>query len=46
MFIGLMGLTDEGVLVTPKGTELCRLPFRFGILVQRVQHAIAARTWR
>ena len=46
MFIGLMGLKDNGMLVTPNGHDLFRVPLKIGALIQRVQHWCAQRTWR
>ena len=43
--IGLMGVSDNGVLFAPNGMRLLRLPRRMAFLVQRIQHWIAVRTW-
>ena len=45
MFIGLMGLGDDGMLYAPSGRRLMRLPLRLASLAQRAQHWIAQRTW-
>jgi len=44
--IGLMGVSDNGVMFSPKGRRLFRLPLRLAALIQRAQHWIAQRTWR
>lgn len=44
MFIGLMGLANDGALVTPSGKRLFRVPIRVGCLIQRFQHRIARLT--
>ncbi len=38
--IGLMGLGDDGMLFTPAGRELFRVPLWLGMPIQRAQHAI------
>jgi hypothetical protein len=45
MFIGLMGVTNEGVLVTPSGIELFKVPACIGSAIQKMQHWIAQKTW-
>ncbi len=45
MFIGLMGVTNDGVLVTPSGIELFKVPMRIGSVIQKMQHWIARKTW-
>jgi len=42
--IGLMGVKDDGTLVTPNGTDLIRLPLRVSSIIQRIQHKIARLT--
>lgn len=44
--IGLMGLSDNGMMFTPSGRRLFRLPLRLAMLVQKAQHWIAVKTWR
>jgi hypothetical protein len=44
--IGLMGVKGDGTLVTPRGTELFRVPLRIAALIQKIQHKIAWSTWR
>ena len=46
MFIGLMGVSDKGVMFAPSGRRLFRLPARIAALVQHIQHWIAVRTWK
>jgi hypothetical protein len=46
MFIGLMGVGNDGMLVTPSGRNLFRLPLRLAALVQRIQHWVAQQSWR
>ena len=46
MFIGLMGVSDSGMLITPKGNRLFRVPMFAAIIIQRIQHKIAQVTWR
>ena len=46
MKIGLMGVSDSGVLYAPNGTELFWLPLRAAVLAQRIQHWFAQKTWR
>ncbi len=46
MFIGLMGISNDGVLVTPKGKNLFKVIVELGMVIQRVQHWIAQKTWR
>ena len=36
--IGLMGLTSDGMLITPNGKNLFRVPFWIGSRIQRTQH--------
>ena len=45
MFIGLMGIKNDGTLVTPSGVELFKMPFWLGSKIQKVQHMIAQKTW-
>ena len=45
-FIGLTGVSNDNVLITPSGKELFRVLRVVGMIVQRVQHWIAVRTWR
>ena len=44
MFIGLMGVSNNGTLVTPSGKNLFRLPLRLASFIQRVHHKIARTT--
>ena len=44
--IGLMGVSDHGAMFSPRGRKLFSLPLRLAVLIQRVQHWIAQRTWR
>jgi len=46
MFIGLMGIDNDGTLVTPSGRKLFKAPEWVGIIIQRVQHEIAKLTWK
>lgn len=43
--IGLMGVGDNGMLYTPSGKTLFKLPHRLAAMVQRAQHWIAQKTW-
>jgi len=45
MFIGLMGVKNDGTLVTPSGIELIKVPIRLGAKIQKIQHWIAEKTW-
>ena len=45
-FIGLMGVTSDGTLVTPSGKDLFRVPMRVAWFIQKVQHKIARFTHR
>lgn len=45
MFIGLMGVGNDGMLYTPKGSKLIRVPMRVAVVVQRVQNWIARLSW-
>ena len=45
MFIGLMGVTSDGKLVTPSGKNLVRVPMWIAWRIQSVQHWIAQKTW-
>jgi len=45
-FCGLMGVSNNGMLVTPSGVNLFRVPVSWARVVQRVQHWYAARTWK
>jgi hypothetical protein len=44
--IGLMGVKDDGTLVTPSGRDFVKLPLRLAAVIQRVQHWLAQKTWR
>lgn len=44
--IGLLGVSDDGTLYSPRGRRLMRLPLRLACLVQRLQHWLAVLTWR
>ena len=46
MFIGLMGIKNDGTLVTPSGIELFKLPIWLGSKIQKLQHWLAKKTWR
>ena len=46
MFIGLMGVGNNNMLITPKGRNLFKVPKYVAIVVQRVQHWIAGKTWK
>jgi len=46
MFIGLMGIENDGTLVTPSGIELFKLPIWLGSKIQKLQHWLAKKTWR
>lgn len=41
IFIGLMGVGDDGTLFTPSGKRLFRVSLRLAIMIQRIQHWIA-----
>lgn len=41
MFIGLMGLGNDGMLYLPNGRKLIKLSLRIGMVVQRVQQCFA-----
>ncbi len=45
MFIGLMGIKNDGTLVTPSGIELFKVPMRIGAVIQKWQHWVASKTW-
>ena len=42
--IGLMGLASDGMLITPNGKNLFRVPFWIGSRIQRIQHWVAKAT--
>lgn len=42
--IGLMGISNDGTLVTPNGTRLFKVPNKLGMFIQRFQHWIAVKT--
>lgn len=44
MFIGLMGVANDGTMFTPNGRRLFRLPWGLSWQVQRIQHWIARLT--
>lgn len=44
--IGLMGVSDEGMLVTPSGGNLFVVSTRLGILIQGMQHWVAKKSWK
>lgn len=46
MFIGLMGISNDAVLITPSGKNLFKVPMKIGMIIQRIQHWIADKTWR
>lgn len=46
MFIGLIGVDNDGVLVTPKGRRLFKVPWWLARLIQRIQHWVAQLTWK
>ncbi|MDD5649993.1 MAG: hypothetical protein PHF86_06205 [Candidatus Nanoarchaeia archaeon] len=46
MFIGLMGVADDGTLVTPNGRRLFKVPLCIAAIVQRIQHKVAQLTWQ
>jgi hypothetical protein len=46
MFIGLMGVGDDGMLITPSGRELFRVPLPLASVIQHIQHRIARLTWK
>ena len=46
MFIGLMGVKDNNMLVTPNGKDLFKVPKLLAIVIQRIQHFIARLTHR
>lgn len=41
MEIGLMGVDENGVMFTPKGTKICKLPKWIAFRVQKIQHWFA-----
>jgi hypothetical protein len=43
--IGLMGVKNDGTLVTPSGTDLFKVPLRLAVVIQRAQHLIARLSW-
>ena len=45
MFIGLMGVGSDGMLITPSGKNLIRVPMPLACRIQAVQHWIAQKTW-
>lgn len=46
MFIGLMGVSDDGILITPSGKDICKVPLWFAWKIQKIQHFIARLAWR
>ncbi len=46
MFIGLMGVGDDGTLYSPSGRRLLRVPFRLACMIQKAQHWVATKTWK
>ena len=46
MFIGLMGIKEDGMLITPSGKNICRVHFWLACKIQKIQHWIAKKTWR
>ena len=44
-FIGLMGLGRDGMLYTPSGKRIFKVPMWLGGIIQRIQHRIAVLTW-
>lgn len=44
--IGLMGLSSDGMLITPSGKNLFKVPDWLGRAIQSTQHWIAMKTWR
>ena len=46
MFIGLMGIKNDGTLVSPSGIELFKVPMWLGRKIQAAQHWVAKKTWR
>ena len=46
VFVGLMGVDGNGMMFTPSGKQLFRLPMSLASKVQRIQHWIAIKTWR
>jgi len=46
MFIGLMGIDNDGALIMPSGKKLFKVPFVFACLIQKIQHWIAQKTWK
>jgi hypothetical protein len=45
-FTGLMGVRADGMMETPSGRELCKVPLWLAWRIQRVQHWYAKKTWR
>lgn len=46
MFIGLMGVANDGkTLISPKGTNICKVPARLACKIQGMQHWLAKKTW-
>ena len=45
-FVGLMGVDSKGMLITPKGRNLFRVPMRCAIAIQKTQHWYARKTWK
>jgi hypothetical protein len=43
--IGLMGVKNDGTLVTPAGRDLVKVPMKLASVIQFIQHRIARLTW-
>ena len=44
LWIGLMGVDNDGTMYTPSGKKLFRLPLRLSSIIQILQHKIARLT--
>lgn len=45
--IGLMGVANDGkTLIKPDGTVMFKVPKLLALIVQRVQHWVAKKTWK
>ena len=45
-FVGLMGVSSTNMLIKPNGDNLFRVPKRVAMIIQRIQHWYAKRTWK
>lgn len=41
-----MGVSNDGVLVTPNGRNLFKVPMKLACIIQKIQHWVAQKTWK